>query len=221
MVGTRLQILRTLQRNGRDTVESLAHSLELAPATIRRHMDILQRDHLISFEEVKRPTGRPEYSFFLTEAGHEELPKNYSRLLDSLFQEIGSLEKQDFEGQDGKGLTSILLSRIAKKIADRAMVSPTDDLSQRATTLATLLEEEQFTPRVEHKSGSIQIELFNCPFRSVALEHECICAFDSHLITQVLGTSVSLEKCVAWGDSTCCYVTSNQKSQSKDTITSS
>lgn len=214
IVGTRLQILETLQRNGRATVEGLANSLKLAPATIRRHMDILQRDHFISFEEVKKPTGRPEYSFFLTEAGHEEMPKNYGRLLDSLFQEIGSLEKQDIDGQDGKGLTEILLSRIAKKIADRAMVSPDDDLSQRAATLTTLLEEENFTPRIELKSGGIQIELYNCPFRSVALEHQSICAFDSHLISQVLGTTVSLEKCVSWGDSSCSYVTPNQKKSS-------
>ena len=58
MVGSRLQILQTLQRNGRETVESLARSLKLAPAAIRRHMDILQRGRFISFQEVKRPTGR-------------------------------------------------------------------------------------------------------------------------------------------------------------------
>jgi predicted ArsR family transcriptional regulator len=178
-------------------------------------MDILQRDRLVSFKEVKRPTGRPEHSFFLTEAGHEVLPKNYDRLLDSLFQEIGSLEKEDVEGQDGQGLMGILLSRIAQRIADRAAVSPNDDLSQRAATLASLLEEEQFTPRVELKNGSIQIELFNCPFRSVALEHESICAFDSHLISRVLGTQVSLEKCVTWGDSSCFYVAPNPGNPSK------
>ena len=156
MVGTRLQILMTLQRNGRETVGSLARSLTLAPATIRRHMDILQRDHVISLEEVKRPTGRPEYSFFLTEDGHEALPKSYDRLLDSLFQEMASLEKEDIEGKDGKGITEVLLSRIAQRIADQAGVSQDDDLSQRATILASLLEEQQFTPRVEHKSGTVK-----------------------------------------------------------------
>ena len=87
--------------------------MELAPATIRHHADFLQRDGFIAFEEVKKPTGHPKYSFFLTEAGHEELPKNYGRLLDSLLQKMGSLEKQDVDGQDDKGLTEILLSRIA------------------------------------------------------------------------------------------------------------
>jgi predicted ArsR family transcriptional regulator len=211
----------TIQRNGRETVESLARSLKLAPATIRRHMDILQRDHLISFQEVKRPTGRPEYSFFLTEDGHEALPKSYGRLLDSLFQEMTSLETKDIEGKDGKGLTEVLLSRIAQRIADQAGLSPDDDLSKRAATLTSLLEEQQFTPRVEHKNGTVRIELLNCPFRSVALEHECICAFDSHLISTILGTPVSLEKCVAWGDTTCLYMTPNLKNRPKDVAATS
>ena len=68
-------------------------------------MDILQKGRLTSWKEIKWPTGRPEYSFFLTEAGHEVLPKNYGRLLDSLFQEISSLEKEDVEGKDSKVLT--------------------------------------------------------------------------------------------------------------------
>ena len=91
MEGTRVRILMTIQRNGQATVEGLAHSLELAPATIRRHMDILQRDHLIAYREVKKPTGRPEYSFSLTEAGHDVLPKDYQRLLSALFKEMASL----------------------------------------------------------------------------------------------------------------------------------
>jgi predicted ArsR family transcriptional regulator len=42
--GTRLQIARLLQRDGTDTVESLADKLGLAAATVRRHLDIMQRD---------------------------------------------------------------------------------------------------------------------------------------------------------------------------------
>ena len=213
MIGTRLQILMTLQRNGRGTVEGLAHSLKLAPATVRRHMDILQRDRLISFEEVKKPTGRPEHSFFLTEAGHEELPKNYSRLLELMFEEIGSLEKQDVSGKDGKELTDVLLSRIALRIAGRAPISSRDNLGQLAATLTALLEEERFSPNVQVDNNRIQIELFNCPYRCVAMEQESICALDSHIISSVLGTPVSLERCVAWGDTSCFYVTSTHKDE--------
>lgn len=208
MEGTRLQILLTLQKKGRDTVESLAHSLELAPATIRRHMDILQRDRLIAFTEVKRPTGRPEYSFFLTEAGHEVLPKNYGRLLDSMFREVSALESKDINGLDGPQMVTLLLSRIAQRIADRSPVSEGDNLADRAKVLAKVLQEEQFVPQVDSDDHSIRIQLFNCPFRSVALEHDAICDFDSKLISAVLGTDVSMERCVISGDSSCCYVAS-------------
>jgi len=206
MEGTRLHILINLQKDGHGTVESLARTLKLAPATIRRHMDILQRDRLVSFEEVKKPTGRPEYSFFLTEPGHEVLPKDYQHMLGALFQELTSLEKEDIEGRDGEALMELLLTRIAKSIAERAQVPSEADTGQRVAALASVLEEEHFTPQITQESQGITIRLFNCPFRSVALQHTSICRFDSHIISSVLGTEVSLVNCVARGDSSCCYV---------------
>ncbi|MBI2855992.1 MAG: ArsR family transcriptional regulator [Chloroflexi bacterium] len=206
MEGTRLHILTTLQKDGHGTVESLGQALQLAPATIRRHMDILQRDRLVSFQEVKKPTGRPEYSFFLTEAGHEMLPKDYQHMLGALFQEMTSLEKEEIDGRDGRGLMELLLYRIARSIAERAQVPSEANIGQRVAALASVLEKERFTPQVAQESHGITIRLFNCPFRSVALQHDSICRFDSHLISLVLGTEVSLMDCVARGDSSCCYI---------------
>ena len=211
MEGTRLHILINLQRDGHGTVESLAQVLQLAPATVRRHMDILQRDRLVSFQEVKKPTGRPEYSFSLTEAGHEMLPKDYQHMLGSLFQELTSLEKEDIEGQDGKGLIEMLLYRIARSIAERAQVPSEANMGQRVAALASVLEEERFTPQIAQESQGISIRLFNCPFRSVALQHDSICHFDSHLISSVLGTEASLVNCVAKGDSNCFYMASYEE----------
>ena len=71
MEGPRLRILQLLQKNTNDTVGGLAQAIGLAVATIRRHLDILRRDPLVAFEEVRKKTGRPEYSFFLTEDGQE------------------------------------------------------------------------------------------------------------------------------------------------------
>ena len=214
MEGTRLHILMTLQKDGHGTVESLAQALQLASATVRRHMDILQRDRLVSFQTVKKPTGRPEFSFFLTEAGHEMLPKDYQHMLGSLFQEMTSLEKGDIEGQDGKGLVELLLYRIATSIAERAQLPSDANISQRMAVLASVLEQERFSPQVTQDSQGISIRLFNCPFRSGALVHDSICHLDSHLISSVLDTEVSLVNCVAWGDSSCCYTANYEHASS-------
>jgi len=50
MEGTRHRILQQLQKKTNDSVGGLAGSMGLAPATIRRHLDILQRDRLVAFE---------------------------------------------------------------------------------------------------------------------------------------------------------------------------
>lgn len=68
---TRDIILEIIQNRKSETVNGLAQELSLAPATIRRHLDILQRDGLVTFTEVRHGTGRPEFSFSLTERGHE------------------------------------------------------------------------------------------------------------------------------------------------------
>ena len=206
MEGTRLKILLTLQQNGQATVDTLSQSLELAPATIRRHMDILQRDHLITYREVKKPTGRPEYSFSLTEDGHEALPKDHPRLLGAMVQEMTSLKKEEVEGKDGKEIMTSILNRIAERVAGGVPVSVGDDMTKRAATLTAILEEQQMMPLTEHVDDGIRIKVFNCPFRSIALEQADICTFHSHLISSVMGTQVSLEKCLAWGDLNCSHM---------------
>ena len=101
MEGTRFRILQLLQSKGNQTVEALATSIGLAPATIRRHLDILQRDRFVEFCEVRKKTGRPEYSFFLTEEGQETLPKDYDRLLALTVEGLARLSTEEINGRDG------------------------------------------------------------------------------------------------------------------------
>ena len=93
MEGSRFRILQQLQKKTNDSVGGLAESMGLAPATIRRHLDILQRDRLVAFEEVRKKTGRPDYSFYLTEDGHQALPKSYDVLLRLLVDELGTNDR--------------------------------------------------------------------------------------------------------------------------------
>ena len=53
----------------------------MAPSTVRQHLDILERYGLVNHSDVRKPRGRPQYSFRLTEKGYDSIPKDYSRLL--------------------------------------------------------------------------------------------------------------------------------------------
>jgi predicted ArsR family transcriptional regulator len=206
MEGTRLRILQILQKNTNDTVEGLAKGVGLASATIRRHLDILQRDHLVAFSEVKKKTGRPEYSFYLTEEGQEALPKDYSRLLGKVVQQLSELSESDTLGKDGPGVLDLVFSRLADEVVKPIKADLAGKgLVERIASLEHHLGEQTFLPELEVVDGTLNIRLTNCPFRSVALESKAVCAFDFNVIRSVLDMDVERHDCIHDGDSGCMY----------------
>jgi predicted ArsR family transcriptional regulator len=115
--GTREEILALLRRRERMGVEDLARELGLAGATVRRHLDVLQRDAYVEVTQVRGRTGRPRHLFSLTEAGAELFPHHYVRMTHRLLGEIVDLAKQDTSGRDGREIASLVFSRMADRIA--------------------------------------------------------------------------------------------------------
>ena len=206
MEGTRLRILQLLQKNNHDTVEGLARSIGLAPATIRRHLDILQRDQLVAFEEVRKRTGRPEYSFYLTERGQEALPKGYDQLLGMLVSEMAELTAEDTKNQSGQQLLESVFTRLSDRVTG-GFRNDLDgvDIRGRLDVLMHHLGDEDFYPEAAVEDGVLRIELLNCPFRSVALQNKAVCEFDLNLISSMLEVDITRDECIHDGDGSCTY----------------
>ena len=206
MEGSRFRILQQLQKKTNDTVGGLAGSIGLAPATIRRHLDILQRDRLVAFEEVRKKTGRPEYSFYLTEDGHQALPKSYDLLLRRLVDELGRMTASDLAGMDGRSVLEVLFTRLSAQVSGPVQrESGSASLNERTASLLDVLDTEEFLPEAEFVDGRVQIKLLNCPFRTVAMANDAVCDFDSKVITSVLGLEMSRTSCIHDGDPCCIY----------------
>jgi len=207
MEGTRLQILQILQKNTSGTVEGLAKSVGLASATIRPHLDILQLDHLVAFSEVRKKTGRPEYSFYLTEDGQEALPKDYSRLLGKVVQQLSQLSEHDTLVKDGSGVLDLVFSRLADEVVRPIKAELAGkSLGEKVSSLEHHLTDQTFLPQMDVSDGSLKIRLMNCPFRSVALESKAVCSFDLNVISSMLDMDVERRDCIHDGDSGCMYV---------------
>ncbi|MFC1935595.1 helix-turn-helix transcriptional regulator [Chloroflexota bacterium] len=208
MEGSRLHILCFVQRRSRATVEQLSRHMGLASATVRRHLDILQRDHLVTFQQVKKKTGRPQYTYYLTEEGQESLPKGYNRLLGGLLQELSYLSRAEVRNRSGADLLQALFQRMAQRTAVAAEQDPEHSFAERVAKAVAVLEQEKYQPEVEQLTDSVRIHLYNCPYRSVSLENPSICTYDHALLSAILGTSVRLEHCIRQEDECCCYVAS-------------
>ena len=215
MEGPRPRILRLLQQHGRASVAQLAGEIGLASATVRRHLDVLQRDHLITFDQVRKKTGRPEYAYYLTEHGQEVLPKGYDRLLGSVLQEAGTLPRDEATAYNGEGLLETLLQRAALRVlGEYPDGSSGDSFSTRLSRAEEIAEQEGFSPEIEQMDGSVRIWLRNCPFRRVAMTNAAVCTFDKSMLSEILGSEMVLESSIRDGTHSCSYITSDPEQHS-------
>jgi predicted ArsR family transcriptional regulator len=205
---TRHRILEIIQRRRAETVGGLARELGLAQATVRRHLDILQRDGLVVFSETRKGSGRPEHSFSLTDRGHEALPKGYDSLLSGLVRELGHAAAGQLDGKSGAEALEMVLTRLGQAVAARNLEPGRsgDTGEQRLATAMKALAELDFEPVASRDESGTRIILSNCPFRSVALNDDAICAYDSAIIQTIVGAPVKRERCLSGGHDRCEYV---------------
>ena len=204
--GTRLKILTIFQREGSMTVDKLAREVGLSSTTIRRHLDILQRDLLVSFDQVRQGSGRPEYLYFLTEYGHESGYRDYKGFLADLITEISGLSSTDRSNKNGRELLSLLIARIADQVSWPYLQPSQSTNDARIAKLERALNDRGFSPEITREGGQVEIRLCNCPLRSVALSQDAVCLFDRTLIGAILGVDAVRESSIHDGHSSCLYV---------------
>ena len=119
--GTRSAILEILRRRSTVGVDDLARELELAGATVRRHLDVLLRDDYVAVTQERGRTGRPRHIFSLTEAGAELFPHHYVRLTHRLLEEIVGLRTEETSGRDGVAIADQVFTKMSERLANELM----------------------------------------------------------------------------------------------------
>ena len=204
--GTRQAIVALLQQSPVSTIEELAQELGMAAASVRRHLDILQRDRLVAYQVVRNKPGRPQHAYYLTEEGMEALPKRYQYLLHWVLEALGSLEFAQAGAHAGGSVEEILsgiADRIVEPYQERLQGEP---LAERVAVLQELLSEHQFAPAMEEEGGAVRAHLMNCPFRSIAMENPVVCVLDQRITSLVLGVEATDEERINRSHHHCIYL---------------
>lgn len=207
MESTRQTILEILRKRKQATIEDLTNLLGLAPATIRRHLDILMRDSLVSVGQVRRATGRPHYVFSLTEAGEDLFPKSYIRLTNRLIEEIVSLGEAETRGRSGLELAELVFEKMAERMAQTYAPRVTGaTLEERLDEVTSLLAGEGMLLDWRSEEGYYYLLGRGCPCRRVANAHSQICSHDQRLLATLLRATVEpVEPAVVGEETYCAY----------------
>jgi predicted ArsR family transcriptional regulator len=193
--GTRSAILEILRRRSTVGVDDLARELELAGATVRRHLDVLLRDDYVAVTQERGRTGRPRHIFSLTEAGVELFPHHYVRLTHRLLEEIVGLRTEETSGRDGVAIADQVFTKMSERLANE--YGPRvhgDELVARTRLAVELIAAEGIDFELDVRSNSVRLLGRGCPCSRLAVSSEGgsrSCDHDRMLLSRIIGADVA------------------------------
>jgi predicted ArsR family transcriptional regulator len=185
----RKHILQILKETEGATVSELAGHLDMAPVSVRHHLDILQGDNLLCVDRVERKgcVGRPQQVYVLTAEAARYFPNNFAALAGNLARQL----KQVLPPEQVRCAFQAMAHEIASEIDLTALEGQT--MEARLTLITEFLNERGYLARWEEaNSGSDDGYLLhkcNCPYAGVSGQHRELCVMDQALIDELVGGS--------------------------------
>ncbi len=198
MQKTRQQILDHLKLQGSATLEELAAAIGLAPATLRMHLNVLGRERLVRFQEVRGKVGRPAYHYSLTSEGEALFPRRYDSLAARL---LSGLERSTSEAE-----LEHVFDRLADSWAEESgqRLAPAGlgevSMEQRLDELVRLRAQEGGVSEWERTNQGYLIHEYNCASPSLHDERHRVCAIEERYLARLLDARVERVACRCDGD---------------------
>ncbi|MDP9404996.1 MAG: helix-turn-helix domain-containing protein [Actinomycetota bacterium] len=204
---TRARVVECL-RAAPASVAALAAELGLSEVAIRRHLQVLERDGLVSAATVRRRgPGRPGSEYALTDKARRLFPDNSAALANELLAFL--------EAEHGRGeLRRFLRWRAERQSARYATaLDGADTVEERTEALARVLSDDGFASTVAAAvapDGATVLTLTqgHCAIKAVAEAYPEVCAYEASLFKQLLGGRLSRRETIAGGANACvCHIT--------------
>ncbi len=203
----RRRVLEILKRRRSATVGELARHLDMAPVSVRYHLDILQGDNLIQVSKVRREgnVGRPKQLYSLTKEANDFFPDNFAPLTAGLITQLKKalnpeqveaafcalaqemsqsfLEDEELDEID----LEVRLDRVADFLNERGYLARWEQEPPREGELSSLYTMQEDALSADRKS--YLLHTFNCPYAGVSGEHRELCQMDLSLMRELVGRS--------------------------------
>jgi predicted ArsR family transcriptional regulator len=213
--GTRGQVARLILELGPSTAATLGGRLGLTPAAIRRHLDNLIAEGMITTRTARaygnRGRGRPAKVFVITDAGRSAFEHTYDDLATSALRFLA-------EKAGSQAVTEFAQRQVAELETRYAPVTSVDTLHARVAALAEALSADGYAASAGPAPAGEQICQHHCPVAHVAAQFPQLCEAETEAFARLLGTPVQRLATIAHGDGICTtHVTDSSRLAGKAT----
>ncbi|MDO4251813.1 MAG: HTH domain-containing protein [Rothia sp. (in: high G+C Gram-positive bacteria)] len=210
---TRDRVLHGVLTHGPVSAANLGEELNLTPAAVRRHLDALEAEKMITVVPLKQHgagAGRPARRYVVAQQGHSQLGNDY---LDIARDALNMLRRT--VGEEAlRSFASARAEQMEEKY--RPLVEAAgDNLADRAAALAEAMTKDGFVASTQVMEpaasqqlsqpllASIQLCQGHCPVRDLAEEFQVFCEQETEVIADLLGVDVRRLSSMAAGSHVC------------------
>jgi len=213
--GTRDRVCKEILQRGPVSASDLAVTLGLTPAAVRRHLDGLTAQGLVSAwtgaEGAPRRRGRPARRFVLTDAGHAAMSTAYDDLAAQLLEFLAATAGAEAV----RNFAAVRADRLAARYRP-AVDAAGSDPHVRAGALAQALSTDGYAASVRsvddghvdpvsesHSAAGKQLCQGHCPVQQVATQFPELCEAETKAFSDLLGVHVQRLATLAHGEHVC------------------
>jgi predicted ArsR family transcriptional regulator len=174
---TRGKILAYLGDHPPSSSGEISRYLEMTPANIRYHLDILVDEGFVCVSG-RRPTGGSGRPILLYNLTARNLGDNLNTLLRGFLNQLIEAESREKT-----------LKRIAKNLLD---VGEIRNRVQRFNAGIEKLNAMHYHASWEARPEGPRIELRHCPYQDIAQDHPLLCQLDEEILCRIFGNDIQL-----------------------------
>jgi predicted ArsR family transcriptional regulator len=199
MPSSRERILHLLKTRGPQTAAALARRLGMTAVAARQHLEPLETDGLVAYDERPKGVGRPAREWRLTEKAGAGFPDSHGELAVAM---LGSMR----EAFGQKGLDRLVALRTREQIrAYRQRIAQGTPLHRKVAALAAIRREEGYMAEWSRDGKGFLLVENHCPICAAARTCQGLCAGELDLFKAVLGARVERTEHILAGARRCVY----------------
>jgi predicted ArsR family transcriptional regulator len=196
---SRQRLLHLLKTKGPQTAAALARRLGMTAVAVRQHLEPIEAEGLVAYEERPRGVGRPAREWRLTEKAAALFPDSHGELAVAMLESM----RRTF-GE--KGLDRLVAERTRAQVRGyRERIAPRAPLHRKVAALAALRREEGYMAEWSRDGKGFLLVENHCPICAAARTCLGLCAGELELFRAVLGAKVERTEHILDGSRRCVY----------------
>ncbi|WP_391088915.1 helix-turn-helix transcriptional regulator [Vibrio sp. NH-UV-68] len=195
------RILQTVKRSGAVTAKQIADELAMTTMGARQHLQGLEDDGLLAFEDVKVKVGRPTRHWSLTPKGHAQFTDRHGELTIQMLEAVETLFGVE-------GLQKVADEREAKTYRlYSSELEQCQTLEQKLHRLVSLRQQDGYMAELETWGESFLLIENHCPICKAATRCPSLCQSELNIFQRLLGDKFHIERTehIVEGQRRCVY----------------